>query len=123
MVALMKPEDAKPRHPALQKLVEQLTNSSQRYDPQTIDALYDLEPVYEPGGPQVSGTATSGHEPTEFVTISCPYCGESYETQIDLTGGSFSYVEDCQVCCQPIELSVVVGDAQELVSFTAQRMD
>ncbi len=33
--------------------------------------------------------------------ISCPYCGEVITVLID-DNGEESYVEDCQVCCQPI---------------------
>ncbi len=83
-------------------------------DPQSIDALYGLEPVLEPGGPGSS-------QATEFVTIQCPYCGESFETAVDLSAGSFTYVEDCQVCCQPIELAAEVDDAGVLVGVTAGR--
>ena len=83
-------------------------------DPLAIDALYGLEPVFEPGGPGSS-------QATEFVTIQCPYCGESFETAVDLSAGSFTYVEDCQVCCQPIELAGEVDDAGALVGVTASR--
>ena len=83
-------------------------------DPQSIDALYGLEPVFEPGDPGSS-------QATGFVTIQCPYCGESFETAVDLSAGSFTYVEDCQVCCQPIELAGEVDDAGALVGVTASR--
>ena len=83
-------------------------------DPQSIDALYGLEPVFEPGGPGSS-------QATEFVTIQCPYCGEGFETAVDLSAGSFSYVEDCQVCCQPIELAGEVDDAGALLGVTTGR--
>jgi hypothetical protein len=34
--------------------------------------------------------------------VSCPYCGELVTIGIDPTGGQVqTYVEDCQVCCQP----------------------
>ena len=35
--------------------------------------------------------------------IDCPYCGEIIEIQLDISAGSQSYIEDCQVCCKPIE--------------------
>ncbi len=47
--------------------------------------------------------------------VSCPYCGESIEILIDASAGDQRYIEDCQVCCRPITLSVQVdadGDAQ-----------
>lgn len=41
------------------------------------------------------------------VDVDCPYCGEPVPLQLDETGGRLQvYVEDCQVCCQPIEVSV-----------------
>jgi len=42
---------------------------------------------------------------------------------VDLSAGSQSYVEDCQVCCQPIQLSVGVGHDGGLGGVTAARMD
>jgi len=47
----------------------------------------------------------------EFVEITCPFCGESFETAVDTSAGSTHYIEDCQVCCRPIEIEVrVSGD-------------
>lgn len=37
--------------------------------------------------------------------ISCPFCGESVSITLDLSAGGQSYVEDCQVCCQPMQIS------------------
>lgn len=82
-------------------------------DPKVIDELYGLEPVLEPG-------AGAG-ELTQFVNVQCPYCGESFETAVDLSAGSFRYVEDCQVCCQPIELAGEVDEAGGLLGVTAGR--
>ncbi len=84
-------------------------------DPQAIDALYGLEPVIEPGD-------RGGHSPTEFATVQCPYCGEAFETAVDLSAGSFSYVEDCQVCCQPIDLAGEIDENGALAGFTASRV-
>ena len=52
----------------------------------------------------------------ELVTIDCPYCGESFSTQIELSAGSQQYVEDCAECCRPIEIAVEVGDDDELIA-------
>ena len=87
-------------------------------DDAVIDELYGLEPVYEPAAPDRSARFT-----TEFVSIVCPYCWERYETQVDLSAGSFSHVEDCQVCCQPIQLSCEVDDEGRLLGVKPERMD
>jgi transcription elongation factor Elf1 len=51
----------------------------------------------------------------ETITIDCPYCGERYATPVDLSAGSQSYVEDCAVCCRPIEIAVRVDEDGELL--------
>jgi hypothetical protein len=42
-------------------------------------------------------------------TIGCPYCGESISILVDDTLPEQRYVEDCQVCCRPIELDIAVA--------------
>lgn len=56
---------------------------------------------------------------TEMVAIQCPYCGESYETVVDLSAGSQRYVEDCAVCCRPIEIALRVSDGGELLGVSS----
>ncbi len=82
-----------------------------------VDRLYGLEPVFEPG--QEAGSDAL----EQFVDVSCPYCAETIMVRADLSAGSQSYVEDCQVCCQPIMLSVQVADGGGLERVSAARMD
>lgn len=42
----------------------------------------------------------------EEKDVTCPYCGETFSTLIDLSAGDQIYIEDCAVCCQPIELDI-----------------
>ena len=44
----------------------------------------------------------------------CPYCGEPIELLIDESAGSQHYIEDCQVCCRPIEINVNIGTAGDI---------
>jgi len=44
----------------------------------------------------------------EPAALQCPYCGEENEITIDISAGSQEYIEDCQVCCKPIEVSVSI---------------
>jgi hypothetical protein len=39
-------------------------------------------------------------------SISCPYCGETIEVLIDSSDLDQGYIEDCQVCCKPINFLV-----------------
>ena len=57
---------------------------------------------------------------TEAITIHCPYCGEGYETVVDLSAGSQRYIEDCAVCCRPIEIALNVGDDGELIDLSTR---
>ena len=47
--------------------------------------------------------------------VHCPFCGEPITLVIDPSAGSQSYVEDCQVCCQPMQVHVEAAGG-ELVS-------
>jgi hypothetical protein len=82
-----------------------------------IDRLYGLEPVIEPA-------EEAGSDALEqFVDVVCPYCGESIPLRVDLSAGSQSCIEDCQVCCQPIQIGVQVGETGELEAIIAERGD
>lgn len=39
-------------------------------------------------------------------TITCPYCGERLDILIDPSDLDQQYIEDCQVCCKPINFLV-----------------
>jgi Cysteine-rich CPXCG len=81
-----------------------------------IDRRYGLEPVIEIG-------AAAGSDALEqFMDQPCPYCGEIVDLRLDLSGGSQSYVEDCQVCCQPMRVIVELGNAGEVESVNLERM-
>jgi hypothetical protein len=83
--------------------------------PTDIDVLYGLEPVIE------LGEGSEGLEP--FADVQCPYCGETLTVRLDLSAGSQSYVEDCQVCCQPIQMGSRVAEDGTLEAVSAERMD
>lgn len=44
----------------------------------------------------------------ELLPVSCPYCGEVVELDVDEGGGSRqAYVQDCPVCCRPWRVEIV----------------
>lgn len=51
-------------------------------------------------------TAASDMPALGTCTVQCPYCGESLELAIDISAGQQRYVEDCGVCCRPVEVAV-----------------
>jgi hypothetical protein len=87
-------------------------------DAQSIDAQFGLEPVIDPG---VSTDGAPGG--MQFHVVECPYCGESFETAVDTSSGSARYIEDCQVCCRPIEFSLEVDPSGVLQSLSTVRSD
>lgn len=50
----------------------------------------------------------------EEYFFTCPYCWQSISMLLDLSVEAQSYIEDCEVCCQPIELSFVWNGSQVL---------
>jgi Cysteine-rich CPXCG len=45
---------------------------------------------------------------TESVAIHCPYCGEPIEISVDCSVENQRYIEDCPVCCRPMQVVVAV---------------
>lgn len=62
---------------------------------------------------------------TELTEIrgECPYCGESLDLLVDASAGSMAYIEDCQVCCRPIEVGLEIGADGEIVTISLTRDD
>ena len=47
----------------------------------------------------------------------CPVCAQTSETTVDASqGDAQSYVEDCQVCCRPLVLSVEVDSIEARIA-------
>ena len=52
----------------------------------------------------------------------CPYCWEDISMLLDPSIGNQSYIEDCEVCCNPIQLRLVFKN-KELVEFQAESIE
>ena len=51
----------------------------------------------------------------------CPYCWESISFLLDSSVPHQTYVEDCEVCCNPIQVTVgFAGDS--LTGFAAEQL-
>lgn len=49
----------------------------------------------------------------EDVIVQCPACGEDLAIQVDTTAGDAQeYVEDCPVCCRPMDVYVRCHDGE-----------
>ncbi len=49
-----------------------------------------------------------------FESIRCPYCGETIDLVIDDSVDQQQYVEDCHVCCRPINITVTVEEGRSI---------
>ena len=54
--------------------------------------------------------------------FTCPYCWEQISMILDNTEEISDYIEDCEVCCRPIELSFRFS-GENLVNFEAKAME
>lgn len=53
--------------------------------------------------------------------FTCPYCWESISMLLDLSVREQTYVEDCEVCCRPIQIHYV-AERGSVAAFEAQPM-
>jgi len=49
------------------------------------------------------------------TTVQCPYCWEEFSLLVDASVDSQEYVEDCEVCCRPIDFVIQVDDQDQVV--------
>ncbi len=105
------------------KTLETLTRRIESLDSRDIDQLYGLEPVYEPGAARRGPCGVHTLPAEEFVAFQCPWCGERLETKVDLVGGDREYIEDCQVCCRPIDFTVELSEEGALLAVKVRRLD
>jgi hypothetical protein len=49
-------------------------------------------------------------------SVHCPFCGEALTLLLDPSAGSQTYIEDCEVCCRPMQITLQ-ADAGEIESL------
>ena len=54
--------------------------------------------------------------------LTCPYCWESISMLLDSSVYKQTYIEDCEVCCNPIQVSTRFMNT-ELVEFQANSIE
>jgi cysteine-rich CPXCG protein len=54
--------------------------------------------------------------------FSCPYCWQEISMVLDPVVKSQTYVEDCEVCCHPIQIRYSFEDG-EVVDFEANILE
>ena len=59
---------------------------------------------------------------TEEFFFQCPYCWEEISMIFDKSLYEDSYIEDCEVCCNPIEFEIKCA-SNGLIDFQARSID
>ncbi len=54
--------------------------------------------------------------------FTCPYCWQNISFLIEKIEGSHTYIEDCEVCCNPIEVDYHFLDNQ-IENFNCKTTD
>ena len=52
----------------------------------------------------------------------CPYCWENISMLLDASTTNQNYVEDCEVCCNPIQITANF-EAETLLNFDAVNLE
>jgi len=48
------------------------------------------------------------------ASVICPFCGEPTEVSVDDEAGKQTFIQDCDVCCHPIQIRARVTADGEL---------
>ena len=54
--------------------------------------------------------------------FTCPHCWQPISMTLDLSSGGQRYIEDCEVCCNPLEIAYDVQDGA-IVGFDVQGIE
>lgn len=54
--------------------------------------------------------------------FNCPYCWREISILIDTSIDKQHYIEDCENCCNPIEIDIQIEEKQ-LIRFSTQKAD
>ena len=57
----------------------------------------------------------------EEYFFQCPYCWEEISMLLEPSNLEQQYIEDCEVCCRPIQIQYFYEE--ELQSFSAQSLE
>lgn len=55
--------------------------------------------------------------------FTCPYCWQRISMIVDVSIAEQSYIEDCEVCCNPIQINYMAGNDDELINFSADSIE
>ena len=72
--------------------------------------------------PQIAHSDLRAMQGEEEVFSQCPYCFSQISILCESLYGNQEYVEDCEVCCQPIRVRIF-GGQDGVVDLQLDRLD
>ena len=54
--------------------------------------------------------------------FTCPHCWQNISMLLDTSPSNYQYIEDCEVCCNPIQINVTFFNT-ELIDFQADSIE
>jgi hypothetical protein len=54
--------------------------------------------------------------------ITCPYCWEVYSLVLETEASTVELIEDCQICCHPIQLRMETAFDEEVILHAERAM-
>ena len=54
--------------------------------------------------------------------FTCPHCWQTISMMLDVSRGGQRYIEDCEVCCNPLEIAYDVQDGA-IIGFDVQGIE
>jgi hypothetical protein len=57
-------------------------------------------------------TAAEKEPIDEWVSVPCPFCGESFDVHVTSDEEGQTMYEDCEVCCRPVSLHITFEDGE-----------
>ena len=58
----------------------------------------------------------------EEYFFQCPHCWEQISMLVDLSQTHQSYIEDCEICCNPIQLTIAI-QGQNIIDFRSESIE
>jgi hypothetical protein len=52
--------------------------------------------------------------------IECPYCGETFTISVDTSQGDHTMIEDCTVCCRPMNIEIECNPGEVFAANTTR---
>lgn len=46
--------------------------------------------------------------------VQCPYCWEQFSLLVDASVDTQEYVEDCEICCRPIDFVIDIDEQDQI---------